>query len=158
MGAGVPGGAEAAVHAIRRLVNYMPDDHVLVKLDFTSAFNTGRRDLILISTADKTQELYHFVHASLACSPKLTYGNETKISDEGSQLAADPLSSFEYCDATQPTLLATISTTKLGFIDDINLEDKISQVANDVQLIIDSHQHTGLHLNSHKCEIIANNF
>ena len=33
-----------------------------------------------------------------------------------------------------------------------------SQVANEVQHIIDSHQNTGLHLNSHKCEIIANNF
>ena len=68
VGAGVPGGAEAAVHAIRRLVNHTPDDHVLVKLDFTNAFNTVRRDLILISTADKTPELYYFVHASLACS------------------------------------------------------------------------------------------
>ena len=31
-------------------------------------------------------------------------------------------------------------------------------MANDVQHIIDSHKHTGLHLNTHKCEIIANNF
>ena len=135
----------------------MPDDHVLVKLDFTNAFNTVRRDLILVATADRTPELYRFVHASLACSPKLTYGNKTIISDEGSQ-QGDPLSSIEYCNAAQPTLLATTSTTKLGFVDDTNLEGKISQVANDVQHIIDSHQHTGLHLNLHKCEIIANNF
>ena len=70
VGAGVPGGAEAAVHAVRRLINHMPDENVLVKLDFTNAFNTVRRDLIFISTADKTPELYRFVHASLACSPK----------------------------------------------------------------------------------------
>ena len=105
----------------------MPDDHVLIKLDFTNAFNTVRRDLIFVSTADKTPELYRFVHASLACSPKLTYENETIISDEGSQ-QGDPLSSLDYCDAAQPTLLAKTSRTKLGFVD----EGKISQVANDV--------------------------
>ena len=51
----VPGGPKAAVHAVCRLVNHMPDDHVLVKLDFTNAFNTVRRDLILVSIADKNQ-------------------------------------------------------------------------------------------------------
>ena len=56
------------------------------------------------------------------------------------------------------TLLATSSKTKMGFVDDTNLEGTISQVANDVQLIIDSHQHIGLRLNAHKCEIIAKNF
>ena len=61
MGAGVSGGAAAAVHTVRRLV--MPDDLVFVKLDFTNAFNTVRRDLILASMADKTPELYSFVHA-----------------------------------------------------------------------------------------------
>ena len=157
VGAGVPGGAEAAGHAVRRLVNLMPDDHVLVKLDFTNAFNTVRRYLILISIANKAPELYRFVHASLACSPKLIYENETIIFDEG-WLQGDPFSCLEYCDAAQPTLLAIISRTKLGFVDDTNLEGKISHVANYVQHINDSHQHTGLHLNSHKCEIIANNF
>ena len=72
MGAGIPGGADAAVHAVRRLVNHMPDDHVLVKLDFENAFNTARRDLIFFSTDDKIPELYRFLHASLACSTNLT--------------------------------------------------------------------------------------
>ena len=79
------------------------------------------------------------------------------ISAEGSQ-QGDPLSRLEHFDDAQPTLLSTSSRTKLGFVDDTNLEGKISQVANDVQLIIDSHQYTGLRLNAHKCETIANNF
>ena len=44
LGVGIPGGAEAAVHATRRWVTTMPEDSVLVKLDFTNAFNTLRRD------------------------------------------------------------------------------------------------------------------
>ena len=155
MGADVSGGAEAAVHAVRPLVNHMPNDHVFVKLDFTNAFNTVRSHLILASTADKIPEAFRCVHASLECSP--TYGNEIIIFAEGSQ-QGDSLSSLEYCDAAQPTQLATSSRTKFGFVDDTNLEGRISQVANDVQLIIDSDQHAGLRLNAHKCEIIANNF
>ena len=83
VGAGVSGGAEAAVHFVRRLINHMPDDHVLVKLDFTTAFNTVRRVLILTTTADKSPEFYRFVHASLTCNPTLTFGNETIISGRG---------------------------------------------------------------------------
>ena len=40
VGVGVSGGAEAAIHALRRYVSTMPDDHVLVKLDFSNAYNT----------------------------------------------------------------------------------------------------------------------
>jgi len=46
LGVGVSGGAEAAVHAARRLVSNLPAGHVVVKLDFSNAFNCVRRDLI----------------------------------------------------------------------------------------------------------------
>ena len=42
LGVGVSGGAEAAVHAARRLVSNLPSDHVIVKLDFSNAFNCIR--------------------------------------------------------------------------------------------------------------------
>ena len=38
----VTGGAEAPVHAVRRLVEHLPDDHVMVKLEFTNAFDSVR--------------------------------------------------------------------------------------------------------------------
>ena len=47
------GGAEAAVHAMRRLVANVPDDHGLVKLDFPNAYNSVRRDTVLEAVADK---------------------------------------------------------------------------------------------------------
>ena len=34
LGFGVPGGAEAAVHSLRRYVNTMGDDDIIVKLDY----------------------------------------------------------------------------------------------------------------------------
>ena len=39
LGVGVAGGAEAAVHAVRRLASNLPDGHVIVKLDFSNALD-----------------------------------------------------------------------------------------------------------------------
>ena len=44
VGVGVSVGAEGAVRAVRRFVETLEDDNVLVKLDFENAFNTIRRD------------------------------------------------------------------------------------------------------------------
>ena len=57
LGVGVSGRAEAAVHAARRLVSNLPSDHVIVKLDFSNAFNCIRRDLILDSIATNIPEI-----------------------------------------------------------------------------------------------------
>ena len=61
VGVSISGGAEAAVHAVRRFVETIEDDNVLVKLEFANAFNTIRRDSILETKAEKTPELYKFV-------------------------------------------------------------------------------------------------
>lgn len=156
IGVGVAGGAEAAVHATRRLLRHIPDDHVFVKLDFSNAFNSVRRDLILQSAAEKTPEIYRFIHASLTCNSKLTYGNETIISAEGAQ-QGDPLGSLEFCEAIHPTLLAISPGVTLSYIDDVNLEGEASKVATSVQAIVELCQETGLQLNAAKCEITANN-
>ena len=74
VGVGVPGGAKGAIHAMRRLTSNMSDDHVIVKLDFFNAYNTVRIDTVLESITDKMPELYRFIHASLACPSKLSYG------------------------------------------------------------------------------------
>ena len=45
LGVGISGGAKAAVHVLRRYAEDLPNDHIIVKLDFTNAFNTLRRDV-----------------------------------------------------------------------------------------------------------------
>ena len=44
LGYGVRGGAEAAVHAARSFLSDMDPDAAMVKLDFSNAFNSIRRD------------------------------------------------------------------------------------------------------------------
>ena len=55
---GVPGGAEAAVHSLRRYVNTIGDDDVIVKLDFANALNTLRRDTLMKPIAKFIPEMY----------------------------------------------------------------------------------------------------
>ena len=102
-------------------------------------------------------ELYRFVHSSLACSTRLINGTYIIESAEGSQ-RGDPLSGLEFCETVHPTLSEGSSRTKLGFVDDCNLEGKVSNVAKDVQKIIDAQATTGLVLNRNKFQIVASSF
>ena len=143
VGVGVSGGAEAIIHATRRLMLSLPDNHVFVKLDFSNAFNSVRRDTILANVAVRMPKLYQIVKESLDCNPMLIYGDDIIISAEGSQ-HGDPLTGLESCEFIQLTLLETAVRTTMGFVDDINLEGELSSVARDIQAIIDSNPTTRL--------------
>ena len=54
------------------------------------------------------------------------------------------MSNLEYCDAIPPILMETNFRTKLGYVNDTNLEGKIATVDEDVQIIIDFFPTTGL--------------
>ena len=56
VGVGVAGGAEAAVHAMRRYVKLLPVGNAIVKLDLTN-FNSIRRDLLLDTMVKNMPEL-----------------------------------------------------------------------------------------------------
>ena len=58
LGVDVPGGCEAAVHATRRFAEHMPDDQVIVKLDFTNAFNSLHRDAMLEAISARVPAIY----------------------------------------------------------------------------------------------------
>ena len=123
LGVGVSGGAEAAVHAVRRLVKNLPTGHVVVKLDFSNAFNYIRRDLILDRIATNTPEIYRFVHSAFSCEPILSFGEHEVLSREGAQ-QGDPLGSLEFCEAIHPLLMSLHSHVKVGFVDDVKARHK----------------------------------
>ena len=84
VGVDVAGGAEAAVHAMRRYVEVLPAGHTIVKLSL-NAFNSIRRDLLLDKIAKNILELYRFTLAKYSCEPTLVYDEHTIPSREGSQ-------------------------------------------------------------------------
>ena len=82
-GEGTQGRAEAAVHAIRHYAKNLNDNKIIIKLDFTNAFNTLRRDHTLASVASFLPALYTFTYSSYAGHPILQVGEHKITSDEG---------------------------------------------------------------------------
>jgi len=81
----------------------------LVKLDFSNAFNSVRRDAILDRVAEKLPQLYKFV-----CDSKPTFGTSSVLSCEGSQ-QGDPLSGLELRKTVQPILESTMCDAEFLF-------------------------------------------
>jgi len=85
LGVRVCGGAEAIVHAARAFVASASPLHALVKLDFSNAFNTVRRDCIFESVATHLPSLLSYVISSNESPSYLLHGSYTLHSAEGVQ-------------------------------------------------------------------------
>ena len=62
MGVVVSGVCEAAIHSTRRFALCMPENHVLVRLDFKNVFNCIHIDIMLDCVAEVMPELCPFCH------------------------------------------------------------------------------------------------
>ena len=109
VGVRVSGGAEVAIHATRRYVKQLPDNHVIVKLDFNNAFNSVRRDLVLNSKADNTPRTLSLCVRFFLMQPNIDVDTQLIRSREGFQ-QGDPLSLLAFCDAVHPTLTSLDSS------------------------------------------------
>ena len=58
LGVGRSGGCEAAVHASRRYLENMPQDKIMVKLDFSNAFNSLRRLDMIQAVKNRLPNIY----------------------------------------------------------------------------------------------------
>ena len=83
LGFGIKGGAEAAVHAARMYAGDLDDNHWIVKLDFRNAFNSLRRDKMLLAVRELAPALYPFVHSSYSSPSSLFWHDSVLQSAEG---------------------------------------------------------------------------
>jgi hypothetical protein len=150
----VPGGGEAAVHAARSFVTNMTEDEIFVKLDFTNAFNTLRRDVMLQMVYDTVPEIYAFTHQAYSSESQLQFGSFVIRSRMGPQ-QGDPLGPLLFCLPLQPVLRAMRSSFRLGYLDDISLGGKKDDVLQDLALIKDLETSLGICLNNKKCELYS---
>jgi hypothetical protein len=132
----------------------MPDDNVIVKLDFSNAFNSIHRDAMLQAIRSSVPEIYSFCHLSYSNSSFLKFGSRMIISDEGCQ-QGDPLGPLHFCTTIHPMLQSLSSELIIGYMDDITLGGTTTAVANDVNIIKSKGFSIGLNLNSIKCEKIS---
>jgi hypothetical protein len=127
MGVGVKSGAEALVHAAQRFVGALPSDNMLVKLDFTNAFNCIRRDRMLEATAVHLPELLSYVSSVYSSPSSLFFGHYIVESAEGVQ-QGDPLGPLLYSLTTHSLLQAIKSEFTTGYLDDISIGGEVSSV------------------------------
>src|SRR6218665_780341 len=154
LGIAVPGGCEAAVHATRRFIGSMGPDQVLVKLDFTNAFNSLRRDVMLKAVRETIPELYPFALQAYSAPSILRFGHLLLQSETGPQ-QGNPLGPLLFSLPLQPMLQALESELKIGFIDDITLGGEAWRVAHDIEVVAELETTMGLVLNQSKCEIYS---
>ena len=154
LGVGIKGGCDAAIHSARRYLQTLPPDHIMVKLDFTNAFNSLHRSDMLLSISDHLPELYAFCLSSYAQPSFLYFGSYVIMSEEGPQ-QGDPLGPLLFCTTIHPLISSLGSDLTLGYLDDLTLAGPQSVVATDIQQVITEGSKMGLCLNSSKCEVIS---
>ena len=156
LGLGTPGSCEAAVHATRRFLANMPPDYLLVKLDFSNAFNNIHRDAMLSAAAEHVPSIYQFCLSSYEKTTLLKFSSHIILSQEGCQ-QGDPLGPLLFCLAIHPLIVSCNSSLKMAFMDDVTLGGPAATVASDVAMIKAEGASRGLFLNDQKCESITAN-
>ena len=154
LGLGTSGGCEAAVHSTRRFLESLAPDHVVVKLDFSNAFNNIHRADMLHAIFDRIPELFAFASSAYSVPSILYYGPYSLLSQEGTQ-QGDPLGPLLFCNTVHPLLSSLVSDLTLGYLDDFTLGGNVAIVAQDVRRIIDLGSKMGLILNAAKCELVC---
>ena len=96
LGCGVPLGCEAAAHAMHQYLHHMPQDHLLLKLDFRNAFNSLRRDKMLEAVQQYIPDLSSFMYSAYASPSHLFCVDHILESAEGAQ-QGDPLVPLLFC-------------------------------------------------------------
>ena len=154
LGVGVAGGCEAAVHSARRFLEDLPPDHVVVKLDFSNAFNSLHRPDMLQAVADRLPEIYSYCFSAYSQPSTLFFGSYCISSQVGPQ-QGDPIGPLLFCNSIHPLLSTLESQLNLGYLDDVTLGGSVTTVAKDVSKVVDVGGQLGLTLNASKCELIA---
>ena len=147
-------GAEALAHLARRFLDDMLADRLLIKLDFSNAFNTLRRDSIRETVEQQIPGLLWYFDSAYGQSTHLEYGDFTIESAEGIQ-QGDPLGPLLFCLTIHPLLSGIHSNFVSGYLDDIALGGEAAVAISDIQRLELAAKTLGLSLNYNKCEVIG---
>ena len=153
LGFGIKGGAEAAVHAARLYAGDLDDNHWIVKLDFKNAFNSLRRDKLLLAVRELAPALYPFVHS---CYSSLFWHDSVLQSAEGVQ-QGDPLGPLLFCLAIHDLCSQLRSEFNVWYLDDGSVGGTLEDIRYDLEIVQRVGTELGLQLNRQKSEVISTN-
>ena len=154
LGVGTKGGAEAVVHAARRYLDAMSEDRAFVKLDFTNAFNSIRRDSVFEAVAATCPDLLPYVLSSYATPSNLWLGDKIISSEEGVQ-QGDPLDPLLFCLTIHPLISGCNCEFVTGYLDDVGMGDTVPRLIEHLRILETEALSLGLSLNHAKCEIVG---
>jgi hypothetical protein len=156
LGFGIQQGAEAAAHAARSFLGNLSDGQALLKIDFTNAFNTLRRDRMLLVIREELPELFPFISSCYSGQSFLRFGKYTLMSDEGPQ-QGDPLGPLLFCLTVMAFVKQVKSQCNIWYMDDGAIGDNVDALLSDFRMLMDESRKLGLIINVAKCEIITDN-
>lgn len=154
MGFAVRGGAEAIVHSARDfLLSPDNEDCIMVKLDYSNAFNSIFRAKMIQAVKIQYPKMFAFISQCYSTKSYLCYGNNIILSEEGVQ-QGDPLGPLLFCIMIQPIITNVQSKMNEWYLDDGSIGDSIDTVINDIKKIKTLSDEVGLQLNPSKCEVL----
>lgn len=155
LGVGIRKGAEAIAHTVRNCINMkLEHNHpfVMMKVDFSNAFNTVRRDVVLTEVKNEMRELFPFMWQLYGRETNLFYGEHVIKSSEGMQ-QGDPIGPLGFSLAVNKLISNLKSEVNCWYLDDGCLIGTIEQINEDLRTILDHQISLGLILNINKCEL-----
>jgi hypothetical protein len=154
LGFGVQQGAEAAAHAARAFLANMSEGEALLKIDFSNAFNTVSRDVMLAVIHDELPELFAFIDSCYSEQSFLRFGQYTLLSDEGPQ-QGDPLGPLLFCAAAMRLVKRIKAKLNVWYMDDGTLGGQVDVLIADWKTVVEEGKRLGLNVNVAKCELIT---
>ena len=161
VGVGVPLGGETVVHAVRNWAHRHAGhvSKVILKVDFSNAFNTVDRGALLRQVRLHMPGLSAWAEWTYGRHSRLLFGDACLSSEAGVQ-QGDPLGPLLFARALHPALQAARAgpappSLALAFLDDVCLAGDYRHVAASLARLAAAARQVGLELNPSKCELVV---